>query len=272
MKLLSFNEVTIFLRAYNFKILFSWVFAFCFKYLNVSDLLRFSLLYSLCSSEFTDWSSYLVEPVPPKEHISGNTSALILQVKSVSIYLTYGYILRISSLEDAYIPKFYCANKKLMPEMYLVQISSYAAYFTAACGKHLHYIKPWSPHTAHKHPANAQAWLYSTNKVLAIYEGSLVVQKQYMWVCTDRYASKHNQPIPLYVTRVRRSPNIAHMWLAGLNTLREKTCYILKWVTLRKYNEDKGKVGDLDLILLRRRLFIENKGSVGNGRVLSSLS
>lgn len=51
----------------------------------------------------------------------------------------------------------------------------------------------------------------------------------------------------------------------------------MKWVILRTYNEvATRKVDDLDLVLPRRRfvfsLFIENKGRVGKGFILSGIS
>lgn len=52
---------------------------------------------------------------------------------------------------------------------------------------------------------------------------------------------------------------------------------VLKWVVLRKNKEiAMGKVDDLDLVLPRRRfvfsLFIENRGRVGKGFLLSGIS
>lgn len=72
------------------------------------------------------WGSqigHLVDSVPPWLHMSGSTStrnSLQVSQQAHILHLTYGHLLRIPSLEDAYILKFYCTNKRLMPEMYPV--------------------------------------------------------------------------------------------------------------------------------------------------------
>lgn len=83
-----------------------------------------SLLYSLCSDilpnslGFTDWALGRVQCLPECTLVEIHLHMVIY--RSVNKHISHVWTPIKNPLEDAYILKFYCTNKKLMPEMYPV--------------------------------------------------------------------------------------------------------------------------------------------------------